>query len=59
MNEEKFIQLCMDTSFLLAQEDVESLGKYGKITLLDSAMTIFLMKKSIVKKLFYMLISHH
>jgi hypothetical protein len=41
MNEEKFIQLCMDTSFLLAQEDVESLGKYGKITILNSAMTIF------------------
>lgn len=41
MNEEQFTQLCRDTSFLLGLEDLELLGKYGKITIHNSAMTIF------------------
>jgi len=41
MNEEQFSQLCRDTSFLLGQEDIDNLGKYGKITIQNSAVTIF------------------
>ena len=41
MNEEQFTQLCRDTSFLLGLEDVDGLGKYGKITLQNSAVTVF------------------
>ena len=41
MNEEKFTQLCRDASFLLGLEDVDGLGKYGKITLQNSAVTVF------------------
>jgi hypothetical protein len=41
MNEEQFSQLCRDTSFLLGQEDIDGLGKYGKITIQNSAVTIF------------------
>jgi hypothetical protein len=41
MNEEQFSQLCRDTSFLLGQEDIDSLGKYGKITIQNSAVTVF------------------
>ena len=41
MNEEQFSQLCRDTSFLLGQEDIDGLGKYGKITIQNSAMTVF------------------
>ncbi len=41
MNEEQFTQLCRDTSFLLGLKDLELLGKYGKITIHNSAMTIF------------------
>lgn len=41
MNEEQFSQLCRDTSFLLGQEDIDGLGKYGKITIQNSALTVF------------------
>lgn len=41
MNEEQFSQLCRDTSFLLGQEDIDGLGKYGKITIQNSAVTVF------------------
>ncbi len=41
MNEEQFSQLCRDTSFLLGQEDIDDLGKYGKITIQNSAVTVF------------------
>lgn len=41
MNEEQFSQLCKDTSFLLGQEDIDGLGKYGKITIQNSAVTVF------------------
>jgi hypothetical protein len=41
MNEEQFSQLCRDTSFLLGQEDLDGLGKYGKITIQNSAVTVF------------------
>ena len=41
MNEEQFSQLCRDKSFLLGQEDIDSLGKYGKITIQNSAVTVF------------------
>ena len=41
MNEEQFTELCRDTSFLLGQEDVDGLGKYGKITIQHSAVTVF------------------
>ena len=41
MNEEQFSQLCRDTSFLLGQEDIDNLGKYRKITIQNSAVTIF------------------
>jgi hypothetical protein len=41
MNEEQFSQLCRDTSFLLGQEDIDGLGKYGKITIQKSAVTVF------------------
>ena len=41
MNEEQFSQLCRDTSFLLGQEDIDNLGKYGKITIQNSAVTVF------------------
>lgn len=41
MNEEQFTRLCRDTSFLFGQEDIDSLGKYGKITIQNSAVTIF------------------
>jgi hypothetical protein len=41
MNEEQFTQLCRDASFLLGLEDVDSLGKYGKITIQHSAVTVF------------------
>ena len=41
MNEEQFNQLCRDTSFLLGQEDIDGLGKYGKITIQNSAVTVF------------------
>lgn len=41
MNEEQFSQLCRDTSFLLGQEDIDGLGKYEKITIQNSAVTVF------------------
>jgi hypothetical protein len=41
MNEEQFTRLCRDTSFLFGHEDIDSLGKYGKITIQNSAVTIF------------------
>ena len=41
MNEEQFSQLCRDTSFLLGQEDIDGLGKYGKITIQNLAVTVF------------------
>jgi hypothetical protein len=41
MNEEQFTRLCRGTSFLFGQEDIDSLGKYGKITIQNSAVTIF------------------
>jgi len=41
MNEEQFSQLCRDTSFLVGQEDIDGLGKYGKITIQNSAVTVF------------------
>jgi hypothetical protein len=41
MNEEQFSQLCRDTSFLLGQEDIDNLGKYGKITIQNSAVTVY------------------
>lgn len=41
MNEEQFSQLCRDTSFLVGQEDIYGLGKYGKITIQNSAVTVF------------------
>jgi hypothetical protein len=41
MNEEQFSQLCKDTSFLLGQEDIDNLGKYGKITIQNSAVTVY------------------
>jgi hypothetical protein len=41
MNEEQFSQLCKDTSFLLGQEDIDGLGKYGKIMIQNSAVTVF------------------
>lgn len=41
MNEEQFSQLCKDTSFLLGQEDIDGLGKYGKITIQNLAVTVF------------------
>lgn len=41
MNEEQFSQLCRDTSFLLGQEDIDGLGKYGKITIQNSAVTVY------------------
>jgi hypothetical protein len=41
MNEEQFSQLCRDTSFLLGQEDIDGLGKYGKIIIQNSAVTVF------------------
>jgi len=41
MNEEQFSQLCKDTSFLLGQEEIDNLGKYGKITIQNSAVTVF------------------
>ena len=41
MNEEQFSQLCRDTSFLLGQENIDGLGKYGKITIQNSAVTVF------------------
>lgn len=41
MNEEQFSQLCKDTSFLLGQEDIDNLGKYGKIMIQNSAVTVF------------------
>jgi hypothetical protein len=41
MNEEQFTELCRDTSFLLGQEDVDDLGKYGKITIQHSSVTVF------------------
>lgn len=41
MNEEQFSQLCRDTSFLLGQEDIDDLGKYGKITIQNSVVTVF------------------
>jgi hypothetical protein len=41
MNEEQFSQFCRDTSFLLGQEDIDGLGKYGKITIQNSAVTVF------------------
>jgi hypothetical protein len=41
MNEEQFSQLCKDTSFLLGQEDIDGLGKYGKITIQNSAVTVY------------------
>lgn len=41
MNEEQFSQLCRDTSFLLGQKDIDGLGKYGKITIQNSAVTVF------------------
>ena len=41
MKEEQFSQLCRDTSFLLGQEDIDGLGKYVKITILYSAVTVF------------------
>jgi hypothetical protein len=53
MSEEQFSQLCKDTSFLLGQEEIDNLGKYGKITIQNSAVTVFLMRKLIaVKSLF-------
>ncbi len=41
MNEKQFTQLCRDTSFLLGQEDIDGLGKYGKIIIQNSALTVF------------------
>jgi len=54
MNEEQFSQLCRDTSFLLGQEDIDGLGKYGKITIQNSAVTVFLMRKLIAAKSLFM-----
>jgi len=59
MNEEQFTQLCRDTSFLLGLEDVDGLGKYGKITLQNSTVTVFLMRKLIVAKSLFMLKLFH
>lgn len=41
MNEEQFTELCRDASFLLGQEDVDCLGKYGRISIQNSAITVF------------------
>ncbi len=41
MNEEQFTQLCRDVSFLLGEEDGEALGKFGKISLHNKAITVF------------------